>query len=65
MIKAILLFSMAALCAVSVSAQAVDDYKKGEFHVGYSNGQVDTGVDSGDSAVDFFDDRETFHGFEV
>jgi len=63
--KAILLFSIAALSAVFVSAQAVDDHKKGEFYIGYSNGQVDTGLDSGSTAADFFRDRETFHGFNV
>jgi len=63
--KAIFLFSIAALTAVFVSAQAVDDYKKGEFYVGYSNGQVDTGLDSGSTAADFFRDRQTFHGFEA
>ncbi len=63
--NAILFFSIAAFSVASVSAQAVDDYKKGEFHIGYSNGQVDTGLDSGSTAADFFRDRESFHGFEV
>lgn len=62
--KAIFVFALAAAAAVSASAQPqpVSDYKKTEFFVGYSNGQVDTGIDSGNSAVDFFRDRESFNG---
>lgn len=41
------------------------DIKKGEFYVGYSNGQIDTGVDSGSSINDFFRDRANFNGFEA
>jgi hypothetical protein len=41
------------------------DIKKGEVYVGYSNGQIDTGVDSGSSINDFFRDRENFNGFEA
>lgn len=65
--KALIALSIAAVGAASAVAQAqpVDDYKKGEFYVGYSNGQVDTGVDSGNSAVDFFRDRENFNGVNV
>jgi hypothetical protein len=64
--KAIIAFSLAAVSAASVLAQSSgDDYKKGEFYVGYSNGQVDTGVDSGNSALDFFRDRENFNGVNV
>ena len=54
--------SIALLSVFVVSAQAVDDYKKGEFFVGYSNGQVDTGLDSGSSVRDFFRDRANFNG---
>ena len=59
--------SIAALSVVAAVAQAdpVDDYKKGEFYIGYSNGQVDTGLDSGSSVGDFFRDRANFHGFNV
>ena len=60
----LLALSFTALTAVLTAAQ-VDDYKKGELYIGYSNGQVDTGLDSGSSAVDFFRDRESFHGFNV
>lgn len=64
--KAIIALSIAAVSAASVLAQSSgDDYKKGEFFVGYSNGQVDTGVDSGNSGIDFFRDRESFNGFNV
>src|SRR5215204_4445800 len=63
--KAILLFCTAAFSAVFVSAQSVDDHKRGEFYVGYSNGQVDTGLDSGSTAADLFRDRQSFHGFNV
>ena len=59
--------SIAALSVVAAVAQTdpVDDYKKGEFFVGYSNGQVDTGLDSGSSVGDFFRDRANFHGVNV
>ena len=57
--------SIAIISVVAASAQAVDDYKKGEFFVGYSNGQVDTGLDSGSSVRDFFRDRANFNGFNV
>ena len=65
--KAIIALSIAAVSAASAVAQAqpVDDYKKVEFFAGYSNGQVDTGVDSGNSALDFFRDRENFNGVNV
>ena len=57
--------SIAIMSVVVASAQAVDDYKKGEFFIGYSNGQVDTGLDSGSSVGDFFRDRANFHGVNV
>jgi hypothetical protein len=57
--------SIAIISVVVASAQAVDDYKKGEFFVGYSNGQVDTGLDSGSSVRDFFRDRANFNGVNV
>ena len=63
--KVILAFSFSIIASVIAPAQAADDYKKGEVFVGYSNGQVDTGADSGDSAVDFFRERENFHGVNV
>lgn len=64
--KAIIALSIAAVSAASVLAQSSgDDYKKVEFFAGYSNGQVDTGVDSGNDAIDLFRDRESFNGFNV
>ena len=64
--KAIIALSLAAVGAASVLGQSSgDDYKKVEFFAGYSNGQVDTGVDSGNSALDFFRDRENFNGLNV
>jgi hypothetical protein len=41
-------------------AQNTSDYKKTEFYVGYSNGQIERGGSSGN----FFNDRSTFHGWE-
>ncbi len=65
--KYILAACLAAISSVSAFAQAVpvDDYKKGEVFVGYSNGQIDSGADSGDSVESFFDDRESFNGFNA
>jgi len=64
--KAIIAISIAAVSAASALAQSSgDDYKKVEFFAGYSNGQVDTGVDSGNDALDLFRDRESFNGFNV
>ena len=54
--------SIAIISVVVVSAQTADDYKKGEFFVGYSNGQVDTGLDSGNSVGSLFRDRANFNG---
>jgi hypothetical protein len=51
--------------AVIISAQGSSDYKKAEVFAGYSNGQIDTGADSGSSINAFFRDRESFNGFEV
>jgi hypothetical protein len=56
--------SIAAVSVVAAAAQTttVDDFKKAEFYIGYSNGQVDTGLDSGSSVGDFFRDRANFNG---
>lgn len=61
--KILFQLSVFALTAVSAFAQA-DDYKKAEFFVGYSNQQVDAGVDPGDFDS-FVRDRESFNGFNV
>jgi hypothetical protein len=61
-------FFFALLLTIATSVFAVaqsDDYNKGEFFIGYSNGQVDTGIDSGDSVNSFLRDRTNFHGFNV
>ena len=43
-----------------------DDYKPGEFFIGYSNQQVDTGLGDIDDDLGLdLDDKETFHGFNV
>mgnify|MGYP003394257073 CR=1 FL=1 len=62
--KLIAAIFMATLTSVAAFAQT-SDYKKAEFFVGYSNGQVDTGIDSGNSTVDFFRDLENFNGVTV
>lgn len=59
--------SIAAISVVAAVAQTttVDDFKRAEFFIGYSNGQVDTGLDSGSSVGDFFRDRANFNGVNV
>src|SRR3954452_23744327 len=54
------------LSAFSIAQSS--DYNKGEFYVGYSNGQVDTGNNfstSGNAVQNFFDNRTNFHGVET
>jgi hypothetical protein len=43
------------------AAQNATDYKKTEFYIGYSNGQIERGGSIGN----FFNDRSTFHGWEA
>lgn len=62
--KFILSLALIAVTATFSSAQ-ISDYNKGEFFIGYSNGQVDTGLDSGNTVNSFFRDRISFHGFEA
>ncbi|HEX8370359.1 MAG TPA: outer membrane beta-barrel protein [Pyrinomonadaceae bacterium] len=62
--KLILAFCLTIISSVCAFAQTTD-YKKSEFFVGYSNGQVDTGANSGNGVGDFFDDRLSFHGFNA
>jgi opacity protein-like surface antigen len=62
-ILGICLVIVTSICAL---AQDSDDHKRGEFFIGYSNGQVDTGL--GDIEDDFglgIDERESFHGFNT
>lgn len=65
--KLFLAFCVVIITGVFAFAQSTSDYKKGEFYVGYSNNQVDTGANSnsGNAARDFFNDRLSFNGFEV
>lgn len=64
--KAVIIFGLLMLSASVIFAQtSTSDIKKGEVYVGYSNGQIDTGIDSGSSINDFFRDRESFNGFEA
>ena len=69
--KLILSGLMTLVCASFGLAQTTttSDYKKSEFFVGYSNNQVDTGIDFEDPDTneiqEFFDERESFHGFNV
>ena len=67
--KLILSGLMTLVCASIGLAQTTNtsDYKKSEFFVGYSNNQVDTGIDTedGDEFDEFFNERESFHGVNV
>ncbi|MGI9056061.1 MAG: outer membrane beta-barrel protein [Pyrinomonadaceae bacterium] len=65
--KIFLAFCLTAISGLAAFAQSTDEYKKGEFFVGYSNGQVDTGIDreDGNEFEEFFNERETFNGFEA
>jgi len=66
--RSIFIFTIIALSIPAVLAQG-DDYKKGEFYVGYSGGQIDRGFDSSVPASGFFFDRELdndpYHGANV
>lgn len=59
----LLLFVCSSVAVLGQSSN--DGYKKTEVYVGYSNGQVDSGADSGNSAIDFLRDRENFNGANV
>ncbi len=62
--KFFIAFCVAALSSLGALPQS-SEYKKGEFFVGYSNNQVDTGVSANDDFSSFVDDRESFNGFNV
>lgn len=64
MFKKLILGGLFTLAAISSVAAQTTDYKKTEFYVGYSNNQVDTGFDSGNSIKSFFNDRTSHNGFE-
>ena len=62
----ILLFCIAATAVYLTPAQNSNEHKSGEFFIGYSNGQVDTGLGEIDDDLGLdLDDRESFHGFNV
>ena len=66
MSKLLLAVLISVAMTLVVAGQDSDDYKKGEFFIGYSNGQIDTGI--GDIDDDFgldLGDRESFHGFNT
>jgi opacity protein-like surface antigen len=64
--KLLLIFCITMLSSIFVTAQTADDFHKGEFSVGFSNNQVDTGIsDDNEDLRDFFRDREGFNGVEV
>ena len=65
--KLLLALFLSLSTTLLVAAQSSsDDYKKGELFVGYSNGQIDTGLGDIDDEFDLdLGDRETFHGFNV
>jgi len=66
--KLILALCLTIITSVFAVAQdPTDGYKKGEFFIGYSNGQIDTGlgdIDDEEFGIDI-DERETFHGFNT
>ena len=62
--KLFLAFCLTIISSVFAFAQTTD-YKKSEFFVGYSNGQIDTGANSENGFEEFFEDRESFHGFNA
>lgn len=65
--KVFLAFCLTAISGLAAFAQTSDDFKKAEVYVGYSNNQVDSGINvEGDNEFeDFFDERESFNGFEA
>lgn len=62
--KLILAACLVVLASLAAFAQS-SDYKKVEVFGGFSNGQIDTGADSGNDVRSFFNDRRSFNGFEA
>jgi Outer membrane protein beta-barrel domain len=58
--KIVSAFCFIFISSVFVFAQS-KDYKKAEFFIGFSNGQIDTGLDTNN----FLDDRLNFNGFNA
>jgi len=53
------------LASLGAIAQYTDEHNQGEFFIGYSNGQVDTGFGGFTSVNTGIGDRSTFHGFNA
>lgn len=66
--KLFLAFCLTIITSVFAFAQS-SDYKKAEGYVGYSNQQVDSGINTnsgnGTPTSNFFNDRINFNGFEA
>lgn len=60
-----LFFALSLVACTALAAAAQDDYKKGEFFIGYSNGQVDTGLDGFTQAETGVGNRTSFNGFNA
>lgn len=67
--KIVLAFCLTIFTSVFAFAQTTtsDEFKKAEFFVGFSNNQVDTGIDTEDrnEIREFFNERESFNGINV
>lgn len=66
--KIVLALCLTIFTSVFAFAQTTsDEYKKAEFYVGFSNNQVDTGVEREDrnEIGEFFNERESFNGINV
>jgi hypothetical protein len=64
--KFFIVMAVAVLSMIPAFGQGTsDDYKKYEFFAGYSNGQVDKGIDSGNNINSLFTDRSNYNGFNV
>ncbi|HVF47301.1 MAG TPA: outer membrane beta-barrel protein [Pyrinomonadaceae bacterium] len=61
--KLFFVFSLIALSSVFALGQ--NDHKKGEFFVGYSNGQIDAGIEGFTSVDTGIGNRTSFHGFNT
>lgn len=61
--KIFLIFTLITISNLIAFGQ--DDYKKGEFFIGYSNGQVDSGIEPGDIPGDPIKERQNFNGFNA
>jgi opacity protein-like surface antigen len=60
------IFTIILTAIASIAAVAQDDYRKGEFYIGYSHGRVETGgVGPATQANTGIDDKQAFHGFNA